>query len=85
MSQKQATPLTNLIEEIKAQTAFGTPVKIISIIATQIERANEAKRRIEEEGLIVRDIKGSVLPHPAIKVEADAQKLICSLLEKHGC
>ena len=31
---------------------------------------------------MVRDMKGSIIPHPAIAVEAAAQKLAAGLLEK---
>jgi len=31
----------------------------------------------------VRDLKGSVVAHPAIKIESDATKLIADLLRKH--
>ena len=33
-------------------------------------------------GQDVRDMKGSIIPHPAIAVEAAAQKLAAGLLEK---
>jgi len=83
MSQKQPTPSTEIFNEIADQCSLTTPKRILQSIITQIDRAEEAKRRIEEEGIVVRDIKGSVLPHPAIKIEADAQKIICDLLTKH--
>jgi len=83
MSQTQPIPSSVLIVEIAEQCSLTTPKRILQSIVTQIERAEEAKRRIEDEGIVVRDLKGSVLPHPAIKIEADAQKIICDLLTKH--
>ncbi len=83
MSQKQPIPSIELFEEAQNQVSHTTPDKIISIIANQISVANEARQRITEEGIVVRDIKGSVLAHPAIKIETDAQKIICDLITKH--
>ena len=44
---------------------------------------DEARRRIDEEGIVVRDLKGSVIAHHAIKVEADASKLLAELMSKN--
>jgi phage terminase small subunit len=52
-------------------------------IAVQILTAREARERIDREGSVVRDTKGSVVPHPAIKIEADAIKMYTSLVSKH--
>jgi len=56
---------------------------VVEVLATQMDRAEEAHRRIEEEGIVVRDLKGSVIPHPAIKIEIDAGKIISDLIKKH--
>jgi len=55
----------------------------VEVLAIQMDRAEEAHRRIEEEGIVVRDLKGSVIPHPAIKIEIDAGKIISDLIKKH--
>ena len=60
-----------------------TPASIIEVIATQLDRLDEAKTRIDEEGIVVRDLKGSIVPHPALKIEQDATKIIADLLQKH--
>ena len=52
-------------------------------IARQMDRADEAQKRILEEGLVVRDMKGSVIAHPAIQIEKDACKIITDLLHRH--
>ena len=75
---------TETKEFARKQVDRWTRDAIIDIIATQMDRANEAKRRIEEEGLVVRDMKGSVIPHPAIKIEIDAGKIIADLIKKHN-
>jgi len=69
---------------VRKQVDRGTPESIIDVIASQMDRASEAKRRIEEEGIVVRDSKGSVIAHPAIKIESDASKMVADLLHKHG-
>lgn len=64
-------------EQVKART----PAAVITMIETQLERAREAGERVSREGSVVRDMKGSVIPHPAIAVEASAQKLAAGLLK----
>jgi len=81
MSQNIHTQSANL-EFAKGEVAKSTPQSIINGIATQMDRVDEAKKRIDEEGIVVRDLKGSVIPHPAIKIEADAIKLIADLLKR---
>ena len=61
-----------------------TPAGIIDQISKQIERCDEASRRITEEGIVVRDMKGSVIQHPAIKIEINAGKIITDLLMRYG-
>lgn len=52
----------------------------MELLARQLDRANEAKRRITEEGAVVRDLKGSVIPHPAIRIEQNATKIFVELM-----
>lgn len=61
-----------------------TPDSVINAIAIQMDRIEEARRRIDEEGIVVRDLKGSVIQHPAIKIEADAIKLMSDLIAKNS-
>jgi phage terminase small subunit len=61
---------------------YQTPELLVQIIADNIGVSNEAKRRIDDEGIVVRDMKGSVIPHPAIKIKADADKSIFSMIIK---
>ena len=71
------------IDLIREQVGARTPNSIITIISDQLDRVDDAKKRIESEGIVVRDMKGSVIPHPAIKIEIDAGKIITDLLAKH--
>lgn len=71
------------IEKVRDQVRVKTPESVIQLIAVQIGRAEEAKKRIDSEGVVVRDMKGSVIPHPAIKVEIDAAKIVVDLLTRN--
>jgi len=82
MNQKSRT-LSSDYQKVVAQVDDSTPEGIIDAIVTQIARAREAKNRIETEGLVVRDMRGSVIAHPAIQIEIAANKIICDLLAKH--
>lgn len=79
---KQATPTQSTIKTVLKQVRSGTPLIVVEQIAAQIDRSVDAKARIEREGLVVRDMKGSVIPHPAIKIEQDACKLIVEILSR---
>ena len=55
---------------------------MVELLACQVARAEEAKERIEIEGAVVRDMKGSVIAHPAIAIELTATKAINELFMK---
>ena len=76
-------PKSETIEAVIRQCKPNTPPGIIDIIATQMDRATDSAERIADDGLVVRDMRGHVVPHPAIKIEIDAAKVITSMLEKH--
>ena len=57
------------IKRAKKQVGKDTPEIMIELLASQIGIADEARARILEEGIVVRDMKGSVIKHPAIEVE----------------
>lgn len=61
-----------------------TPYGVQEAIAIQIRTAREARVRIEREGSVVRDMKGSVIPHPAVAIEAAAMKLYVDWIGKHA-
>lgn len=82
MSRNTPTKSPN-INHVYAQVRENTPISIVEAIAGQLDRQQEAKRRIDEEGVVVRDMKGSVVAHPAIKIEADAARIMESLLSKY--
>ena len=82
MSQDIPTKSDN-IKLATEQVSKTTPQSIINAIAIQMDRLDESKKRIDDEGIVVRDLKGSVIPHPAIKIEADATKLMSELISRN--
>lgn len=83
MSQKQRIQSRNF-ERVLRQVRDTTPEAIVKLIAAQLDRCDEAAKRIEKEGSVVRDTKGSVIAHPAIAIELAATKSAADLLLKHG-
>jgi len=70
------------LEAVFRQTRAQTPRKAVENIATLQTRAENASARINKEGEVVRDPKGSVIPHPAIQIERDSIKAASDLLAK---
>lgn len=83
MSQKRRTK-SKTVEAVENQVFEDTPKSVIDAIATQIDRAEEAAGRIEREGSVVRDMRGTVIEHPAIAIERNAIKLYTDLFKKWG-
>jgi hypothetical protein len=81
----QDTPIQSKnVGKAREQVKQKTPESIIHAIATQMDRLDEAKRRIGDEGIVVRDLTGSVIAHPAIKIEIDSTTLLSDLMRKYG-
>ena len=73
-----------IVEHVVDQVKPSTPDAIFDIIVGQLEIAQDAKNRIAEEGIVVRNIGGSIIPHPAIKVQNDAEKIVAQLVGKYS-
>lgn len=73
-----------ILQEVLEQVKDVTPMLTCELIAKQLRRARDAAARIEKEGSVVRDVKGSVIPHPALSVEKEATKIIADLMAKYG-
>ena len=67
---------------IAEQVNPSTPESVISATATLLDRAEEAAERIKVEGLVVRDMRGSVIEHPAITIEKNAIRMYTDLIKK---
>ena len=42
----------------------------------QVARMRDARQRVSDEGLVVMDAKGQPIPHPALRIELEAQAAI---------
>ena len=82
MKSTPPTPSRALIDEAQEQVRRSCPAAIVESIAGQLYLAREARARVAAEGSVGRDPKGSVVAHPAIKIEAAAVKLYADLLGK---
>jgi hypothetical protein len=82
MSAKQPILSDEILEYAWSQVPNRTAPALVEAIATHIMRARNASKRIAEEGDVVRDMKGSVIAHPAIKIEAEATKIYSSMIIK---
>jgi len=82
MNPKLRTQLDKIIEEINKQFQLNTPEIVKEAIAIQLYTAREARERIEKEGSVVRDPRGSVIQHPALKIESDAMKIYTNLISQ---
>lgn len=71
------------LKRAKNQVGPNTPESIIELLASQLGIADEARARIVEEGIVVRDMKGSVIKHPAIEVELKALKAIQDVIKNN--
>lgn len=81
-SPERRTLPDELLDEVFEQCHSSTATATVEAIALQIQLARDARARVEEEGIVVRDMKGAVVPHPAIKIEADAMRLYTDLLRR---
>jgi phage terminase small subunit len=74
----------SLKTEIIEQCRSNTPEKIIDMIVELATIANDAKKRIDNEGTVVRTLKGDVIAHPAIKIHSDTTKNIAAIMKEYG-
>jgi hypothetical protein len=82
VSQMQAT-LLKITKEVAAQVEEDTPKAVIALAATQLLRARDAGQKVDDEGSVVRDLKGCVIAHPAIAIEMAASKLAADIIGKN--
>ena len=79
---EEDTPYDLCLYRAVEQLPNTTSLIVAETLATQMLRMEEASKRIAEEGIVVRDLKGSVIPHPAIKIEHDAAKVVADIFKK---
>tara|TARA_R100000742_G_C4202100_1_gene30896 strand:- start:101 stop:349 length:249 start_codon:yes stop_codon:yes gene_type:complete len=58
------------------------PIKppLLEAASLQIARMRDAAERVEEEGLLIADVKGNPIPHPALEIERLAAEQLRRLL-----
>jgi len=56
----------------------------LEALCGQIHRLRTAEAKITAEGIIIGDVKGNPIPHPALAVEKQAQQQIRIWLDKFG-
>jgi len=61
-----------------------TPIGVLEILAEKMKRLDTAQTKLDDEGLVVRDMKGSVIEHPALKIVKDVEKEILTLFTAYG-
>ena len=69
---------------LKEIASLSLPEAIKQAVLENIEIAKECGERIREEGIVVRDLTGSVVEHPAIKCQQGAIKTYSELIKKHA-
>ena len=83
MSRKRPT-LHDFVAMASNDCKPSTPGRIIEILGSQRMVIADAQKRIEEEGLVVRNLNGDIIPHPAIKIMNEAQKIEAGFLSRYG-
>lgn len=66
-------PAADAWREVATGDETAAQLLILETLAVQVARARDARARIDTEGLIVADAKGTPVPHPALVIERQAQ------------
>lgn len=76
---ERARAVWDRVVEDRGVPATATGADGLAAYATAVARLEDARERIDRDGLIVADAKGQPVPHPALALEralqADLQKL----------
>ena len=75
--------LEDLEENVIMQVTPDCPQSVIDIIVRKLQIIKRASARVDEEGIVVRDLKGSVVAHPAIKIETESMTIVSGLLKTY--
>jgi len=71
-------------EEMADQVRVSIGVAGLEALCVQVYRLRQAQAKVTEEGMVVADQKGSPVPHPALRIEKDAQSEIRRWLKDFG-
>ena len=70
------------MEYARRQVNSRVAPAVIDSIAMLKDKIDDAEERVADEGIVVRDMKGSVIAHPAIKISEDAMKAMLNIIER---
>lgn len=62
----------------------GVPEALVEIFDENLNHFREARRRIEAEGQVVRDLRGCVVEHPSLSVQKSVSELLLKILDRNG-
>lgn len=60
------------------------PFGLFEIYDSHCRNYDEAIRRIAEEGQVVRDMRGAVVPHPSLAIQQSSADAMAQILTKYG-
>jgi hypothetical protein len=64
--------------------ADNTPKGVVDIYEHHQKNYREAIRRIEEEGQVVRDMRGAVVAHPSLAIQQSSADAMLAILSKYA-
>jgi len=79
-----AEHLVPIWEELSEQVRPSIGMAGLEALAIQVYRLRTAQEKITSEGMVVADPKGNPTPHPALRVEKDAQSEIRRWIKDYG-
>lgn len=72
------------IQEALSKLKQGAPSGIVDITARKLETFEAMKKSIDNEGHVVRDLSGKIVPHPAIKILEETEKQLLDIYSRYG-
>ena len=70
------------IERVKNEVRPNTPETLVETLASHLDIIERCRKRIEEEGEVVRNPKAEAIPHPSLKTMQEETKLYAELILK---
>lgn len=79
-----AEHLCPIWDEIAPQVSLRIGFAGLEALCGQMYRLREAQKKITTEGLVVADARENPVPHPALKIEKEAQAEIRRWIKDYG-
>jgi hypothetical protein len=83
METQKLFSINEIEKELLEQIEEETPKLIIESMVNLILTMRTARNSINDDGLMVKNGKNDPIPHPAIKIEQDAQSKLAMFLAAH--